>query len=212
MPFSEEKSIDQSLDDTEIRTTVNYWNHILESKCRTRAYSTGCNGPVTTRVLLDGDIEPVPEFNSFEGAETSVEENPGPDEVNSSAKVIQVIKTEGAQTFAGFHTVNNYEPVFDLNMCSNKVCMLVRAPTNGPATIHVQLEDGIPFGEEKIVPNLLAEVVLSGSANTWTEVCFDFEKTDVTEYRRLVIFPDFGVDGKGETWYFDNVRLVSQAK
>lgn len=212
MPFSEEKSIDQSLDDTEIRTTVNYWNHILESKCRTRAYSTGCNGPVTTRVLLDGDIEPVPEFTSFGGAETSVEENPGPDEVNSSAKVIQVIKNEGAQTFAGFFNANDYDPVLDLNMCSNKVCMLVRAPTNGPATIRVELQDGSVGGSAEIVPNLASEVVLSDSENTWTEVCFDFEKTDLTEYRRLVIFPDFDVTGKGETWYFDNVRLVSQAK
>jgi hypothetical protein len=47
MPFSEEKSIDQSLDDTEIRTTVNYWNHILESKCGTREYSTPA-APTTT--------------------------------------------------------------------------------------------------------------------------------------------------------------------
>jgi hypothetical protein len=47
MPFSEEKSIDQSLDDTEIRTTVNYWNHILESKCGTREYSTPAT-PTTT--------------------------------------------------------------------------------------------------------------------------------------------------------------------
>ena len=203
MPLHEEKSSDPMLTDTEIRTTVNYWNQVLNSKCRKREF--GCVGEVIIRELLDGDDEPAPEFFNFLGAEAVVIENPDKVEPNTSANVIEVFNSVGGEFdfFAGIkYTLS--EPL-DFSGCSNKISMLVYTPKTN-ITIRLKLEAN---GDQE--SSIESDVEYTGPINQWTKITFDFGGSSLIEYNCLVFFFDLGLK-VGDTYYnFDAVQQESIA-
>ncbi len=44
--------------------------------------------------------------------------------------------------------------------------------------------------------------------NTWEELTFDFSKAPQAEYLKVVVFFDFGNQGDGTTYYYDEIKLT----
>ena len=141
-------------------------------------------------------------FSDFGGNETTVIENPDPSGINTSARVAQAIKGEGAETWAGSSlTLGN-----PINFSTNKLFKIkVWSPKVG-AVVKLKVEN---LDDGNIEYEVDATTTVS---NSWEELEFDFSAIDTSqEYQRLVFFFDFDVVGDGSTYYFDDIRLTAAA-
>lgn len=140
-------------------------------------------------------------FSGFGGGEAALIDNPQADGINTSAKVIEMIKGEG-EVFGGAF-INLIAPIDFTDNTTFKV--KVNAP-RAFAKLLVKVEnlsDGaINFEQGATVVN----------ANTWEELSFDFSGINkANEYQKLVFIFDLGVEGDGSadfTYLFDDVRLI----
>lgn len=138
-------------------------------------------------------------FVNFGNAYASVIENPDPSGINTSARVAQTVKVAGAETWAGsFLTLENpidfsANTVFKVKVWSPKAGAVVKLKVEN-------LTDG----------NIGHEVdAVTAVAGQWEELSFDFSAINKgQQYQKVVIFFDFGNWGDGETYYFDDIRLV----
>lgn len=158
---------------------------------------------IANPLLLPVDFEDTMQmynFIDFEGTQTTVEANPSPDDTNSSAMVAQTIKTAGAAFFAG-SIVTLDEPI-DFSTLNN-IKLDVLAPAAG-ITVKMKLENATD-------PNISAEVdVINTVANAWETLTYDFSGADLTqEYSKIIVFFDFGNDGDGSTYLWDNIDLTT---
>jgi len=148
-------------------------------------------------------------FQDFEGtppaftvfgniAATQVIANPDPSGVNTTANVAQLTKTAGSEIWAGtFFEVT--EPL-DLTTYS-KISVKTWSPKNG-AVVKLKLEN--------IDASIVHEVDLNSSvANAWEELVYDFSGAPMADYVRVVIFFDFGNNGDGSVYYFDEFKLTN---
>jgi len=139
-------------------------------------------------------------FNNFGGAIASVVNNPHLDLVNTSSKVAQLVKANGAEVWAGANLTLG-QPI---NLTTQKkISMKVWVPQAG-ITVKMKLEN-------LTEPNISTEVnATSTMANAWETLYFDFTAANTANsYQKCVVFFDFGQTGTGQTYYFDDIVQTS---
>lgn len=147
-------------------------------------------------------------WNGFGGATGAVIANPDKSGINTSNKVTQLVKSDGAQTWAGI-SLGLDEPV-DFT-AGNTVKMKVWSPKVG-ASVLFKLEDTSSPPDNNGNPSVVAEAFATTTkAGEWEELSFDlstFAAFDpAIDYDNLVVFYDFGNAGTGTTFYFDDIRV-----
>ena len=141
-------------------------------------------------------------FLDFNGAVNERIDNPDPSGVNTSSKVVSFLKTEGAATFAG--TVIELAEPINFNVF-NAFTMDVWSPLAG-STVKLKIEKADD-------PFVSAEIdATTTTTNQWETLSFDFSNADLDQdYSKLVIFFDFGNEGAGDTFYYDNIFQTQSA-
>jgi hypothetical protein len=157
------------------------------------------NITITDPLLLPIDFEsPTLNYNflDFGGATTSVINNPVSGTGNTSAKVGKVVRQIGSEVYAGsFITLSS--PI-DLSTLK-KIKMKSFAPASGIQVI-MKLENSNNS-------NINVEnTQINTTSNAWEDLIFDFTAANTSNtYDRIVIFFNFGVQGNGSTYYFDDL-------
>ncbi len=141
-------------------------------------------------------------FTDFDGATTSVMDNPDPSGINTSARVAQTIKGDGAQTWAG--TYLTLENPIDFSV--NKIFKVKVWSPKTDAVVKLKVEN-------LTNPDISYEVdQVTTVANEWEELSYDFSEISLTdEYQKVVIFFDFGNPGDGTTYFFDDIILTGSS-
>ncbi len=160
------------------------------------------DGSTPVRLPLTFDQAQVPyTFSSFGGANTVVATNPSPTGINTTAMVAQTTKPTGAENFAG-SSIALTEPI-DFSSFS-KIRMKIRAPQSG-IIVKLKLENltnGNTINIERDFTNSVA--------NQWEDAVYDFSGVNnANEYQRVVVFFDFGNNGVGSDYYFDQIELIN---
>jgi hypothetical protein len=139
-------------------------------------------------------------FSDFEGTESSVIDNPDASGINTSGRVAQTIKGDGALTYAGSiltlgETIDfSTNKLFKMKVWSPKVGAIVK--------LKVENLDNGEIGYE-----VDATTSVSGE---WEELEFNFAGIDENNtYQKVIVFFDFDVAGDGSTYFWDDVRLTS---
>ena len=138
-------------------------------------------------------------LNAFEGAESQVIMNPDMTGENTSDRVVETIKTQGAQFFAG--TAIRLDGPLDLS--EDRTFTLQTWSPKADIPVRLVLETAAGFMEQLFVD------VNTTVANQWETLTFDFsDVVDGRDYVTVVVFFEFidGVPGDGSTYYFDNLR------
>ncbi|MEO6348494.1 MAG: PKD domain-containing protein [Aquaticitalea sp.] len=149
------------------------------------------------------------DFQDFEGSppvfvsfgnipDAQVIDNPDPSGINTTSKVGEFSKVNGALDYAGTF----FEVSTALDFASySKISVKTWSPKLG-AIIKVKLEnqDGsITYEFDK----------LTTVTNQWEELQFDFSGAPAANYIRIVIFFDFGNVGDNSVYYFDQFALTN---
>lgn len=139
----------------------------------------------------------------FEGADSMVVSNPDPSGLNTSNRVIESIKTTGAQFFAG--TVVPLEAPIDFSG-TQKISIKVYSPkANIPIRLKLETASG---GSEFVELDRNTTVT-----NQWEELVWDFtgDPQIGLDFVQIVVFFEFVVDlpGDGSTYYFDDIQLAN---
>ncbi|MBF4491769.1 hypothetical protein IR010_04385 [Flavobacterium sp. MR2016-29] len=136
-------------------------------------------------------------FTSFGGANSVLADNPDKTGINTSAKVGALTKGNGSEVWAG----SFIELAAPLNFSSfKKLKLKVWSPQAG-IVVKLKLEN---FADSSINKEVDAT---STVANGWEELTFDFDgATTANQFQRVVVFFDFGVNGTGKTYYFDDIK------
>ncbi len=147
------------------------------------------------------DFGPVP---------VSVIDNPDASGANTSAKVVEIHKTAGAQTFAGASL--QLDGPIDFTE-GTTIEIKVWSPRVGTVN-KLKIEDTSSPADGNGNPTVFAEVdVASTVANEWEVLTFDLTNpvagafdTNI-DFDRIVLFPDFGQTGQDEFYYYDDVQI-----
>ena len=136
----------------------------------------------------------------FEGAESAVVANPDASGENTSDTVVETIKTEGAQFFAG--TAMMLDVPIDFSE-SESISIKTWSPK---ADIPVRLK------LEAADPAVFVELdVNTTAANQWETLTWDFTgQTAGIDFVNVVLFFEFVVDlpGDGSTYYYDDIQVA----
>ncbi|MBL6656148.1 MAG: hypothetical protein ISP67_03515, partial [Flavobacteriaceae bacterium] len=128
---------------------------------------------------------------------------------NTSANVTAITKNAGAEVWAGASL--NLNGAIDWS-AGTTVKMDVWSPRAG-TPILLKLEDSSTNSGSGA--ETFAQVSVSTTqANMWETLYFDMTGAEggfatTTIYDAVVIFPDFGTNGGGETFYFDNIEVTA---
>jgi len=165
--------------------------------------ATGAN-PITFPVDFESTASVNYSFLAFgpDGDHATVIDNPDMSGINTSGKVVQFNKVDGAEVWAGhFFTLGG--PIDFTN--NNQVKVKVWSPKAG-AQIKLKVENStdVSIAYERDL-NIT-------DANTWEELTYDFSGIDATQaYDRVVLFFDFGNMGDNSNYYYDDVQLAMTA-
>lgn len=137
-------------------------------------------------------------FAEFGGAALSVVDNPDATGENTSDRVGQLTKTEGAEVWAGGF-LQLPDPIdfsrgtdFTMKVWSPKAGAIVRFKVENQ-------DDGNIFFEADDTTT---------TSNAWEELSFDFSAIDQSQsYHKIVVFMDFGNNGEGSNYFFDDIQL-----
>ena len=147
-------------------------------------------------------------WGGFGGANPSIIDNPDMSGINTSSKVLQLEKTAGSEVWAGAALALD-EPM-DFSEGS-VVAMKVWSPRAGIPVLFKMEKTGDP--------NTSAEVSVNTTvANEWEWLYFDMSTSTVgtfdptIDYGVVVVFADFGTNGQGENFYFDDMLIPSQTQ
>ena len=142
-------------------------------------------------------------FTNFGNAVSTVVNNPHNDANNVSAKVGKLTKNNGAEVWAGSF-LELGSPIDFSSL--KKIKMKVWSPKPG-ITIKMKLEN-------LANNNINTEVdAVNTVANGWEDLLFDFTGiNNANNYQRLVVFFDFGTNGDGKDYFFDDIQLTSDAE
>ena len=143
------------------------------------------------------------------------------DPEDENNKCIKVIKTNGAATWAGTNIgiqnegVNpreGFTSIIPISLTKSKMSVRVWAPrANMPIMLKIENSNN---------PTLSCETITNTNRSGWQPLTFDFvnerqgtQKLEVALSRGMQpnlasIFFDYGRDGRGETFYFDDVEFV----
>jgi beta-glucanase (GH16 family) len=140
-------------------------------------------------------------FIDFNGTGTALGEDP----LNMSNTVAVTTKGAGAATFAG--TVigdgSGFANPIPFTATDTTMSVKVYSPAAGiPVRLKVEAAGGSPSAEFD---------VLTTVANGWETLVWDFSTVGIdtsATYVQAVIFFDFGAEGNGATYYWDDVKFV----
>ncbi len=136
-------------------------------------------------------------LTEFEGSPSIVIDN-NLGGTNTSTKIVQTTKNQGAATFAG--TILPLANPIDFSLGS-KIQMKVYSPKT--MTIRMQLENSANSAIKQSVD------VTTTQVNQWETLDFDFSKLVTTqELSKVVLFFDFEVAGDGSVYYWDDLTLT----
>ncbi len=147
-------------------------------------------------------------WSGFGGAGAGVIDNPDRSGINTSNKVTELGKGEGAEVWGGV-SLNLDEALSFEN--GTTVKMKTWSPEAGvPILLKFEDSDSEPDGNGN--PSVFVEVTQNTTvANEWEELSFDlssFEAFDENiDYDRLIVFYDYGNSGAGTSFYFDDVMI-----
>ncbi|RRJ90167.1 phage tail protein [Flavobacterium macacae] len=137
-------------------------------------------------------------FGDFGNAFATRIANPQSNGMNTSAFVAQVVKNAGAEVWAGT-AITLTEPI-DFSSFQ-KIKIKVWSPAAGIPVL-LKLENSSNTG---INTELSATTTV---ANAWQELTYDLTGiNNNNNYQNVVLFFDFGTNGTGATYYFDDVKL-----
>ena len=137
-------------------------------------------------------------FANFGGATSTLVNNPDQSGINTSSKVGQLVKNVGSEVWAG--------SVVPLDVPINfstlqKIKIKVWSPQAGIPVL-LKLENAANatiFVEQPQTTTV---------ANAWEELTYDFTGiNNANNYQNMVLFFDFGTNGTGATYYFDDIQL-----
>lgn len=138
-------------------------------------------------------------------------DNPDASGINNSTKVLEIDKLEGAQTYAG--GVIPLDGAIDWSE-GTTISVKVWSPRAG-TPIRLKIEDSSSPADGNGNPTVFAEVeVNSSTAGAWEELLFDMTNPNAGAFDpgiffdRLILFPDFGTAGQGESFYFDDIAVT----
>jgi hypothetical protein len=155
------------------------------------------NVPSTSMVQdFEGEAPTFTVFGNIDDIE--VVANPDPSGANTTATTAKMIKTSGAETWAGTFFETGTPLDFDNY---SKIKVMTWSPKSG-IDIKVKLENqdaSVTYETD----------VFNASVNAWEDLTFDFSEAPVADYVRIVIFFDFGNPGDGSEYYFDEIRLAN---
>ena len=139
-------------------------------------------------------------FTDFDGGNASIVGNPQATGINTSSKVVQMIKSGGKVWGGSF--ISMAEPIdFSVNKTFK---MKVYAPKVGTKVLLKveNVDNGAISFEKEVVTTL---------ANAWEELTFDYSAINTSEsYQNVVIIFDLGTVGDGTpnfTYLFDDINL-----
>lgn len=138
-------------------------------------------------------------FTEFEGAPTEVIPNPDVSGINTSANVARTLKANGAATFAGSF-IDLAEPI-DLTQSSTlKLKVWSPIPNNSIILKLESLNSDAEVEDTQVVQ----------ATEEWVEVEFDLSGVDPNEtFSRVIFFFDFGENGSGLEFYFDDLEYAN---
>jgi hypothetical protein len=137
-------------------------------------------------------------FGDFGNAFASRVANPQSNGINTSSFVAQVVKTAGSEVWAGT-AITLTEPIDFSTYQTIKI--KVWSPAAGIPVL-LKLENSSNTG---INTELSATTTV---ANAWQELTYDLSGiNNNNNYQNVVLFFDFGTNGTGATYYFDDVKL-----
>ena len=138
-------------------------------------------------------------------------DNPDASGINTSAKVLEIDKLAGAQTFAGASI-----PLAGAIDWSGGTTIAIKVWSPRVGTpIRFKIEDSSSPPDGNGNPTVFAEVEVNSTvASGWEELLFDMTtpvagafNTGIS-FDTAIIFPDFGSGGLGESFYFDDVIIA----
>jgi hypothetical protein len=148
---------------------------------------------------------------SFGPIPTDIVANPDPSGINTTNTVLQIEKPSGSQTWAGA-SMPLANPI-DFTNNGTTLTIKVWSPRAGvPILFKTEDVNSPPDGNGN--PSVFAEVIATTTvANQWEELSFDLTTfggfSTSIEYGNVILFPDFGFVGQGETFYFDDIEFAS---
>ena len=147
---------------------------------------------------------------SFEPIPASTIMNPDQSGINNSSTVVEIQKPSGAQVWAGASMDLSSPADFS---AGTTITMKVWSPRAG-VPILFKMEDKTSAPDGNGNPSVFVEVQSTTTvANGWEELSFDLTSfgafSTSISYHNVIIFPDFGNSGQGETFYFDDIEIAS---
>ena len=148
---------------------------------------------------------------SFEGLGEALRTEDPEDPYN---KVIKVKKPFGAGEYAGLHigTREGFASTIPLSMTNSRMSVRIYAPFSGiPINLKVENSDN---------PTLSCETMGITTTQGWQTIIFDFSNerpgtqplenalNNGLKANLAALFFDFGNPGRGETFYFDDVKFI----
>ncbi len=161
---------------------------------------------ISNPILLPVDFESPTlnyAFTNFGGANSTVVNNPNISAENGSAKVGRLTKNNGSEVWAGSFLELGVPIDFST---LQKIKIKSWSPQAG-IVVKMKLENLTD-------PNINTEVDVTNTvANAWEDLIFDFTGVNnANNYQRVVIFYNFGNNGTGLNYYFDDIQLTSGAE
>lgn len=137
-------------------------------------------------------------FTDFGNISAERIDNPDASGINTSAKVGHFTKTAGAETWGG--TFLQLPDPIDFSS-STTMSMKIWSP-KADITVLLKVENATNGGIFHEVP------VMTTTTNSWETLTFDMSGIDTGQtYSKVVVFFDFGVNGDGTEYYFDDINL-----
>lgn len=138
-------------------------------------------------------------FIDFGGVNTSVIDNPHAIGLNTSTRVGHMLKNPG-ETWAGTALV--IDQIFDFSVKKTFRMKVWSPAANVPVTFKIEnAADGAINHEKQQFTTV---------ANDWEYLSFNFSDVDQTkQYSKIVLFFNLGTSGTGESYYFDEIELIS---
>ena len=153
--------------------------------------------PVGPTVLSVGDVidfETDITIVSFDGANGSLEVD-----ANSNT-VLSIVKAAGAKTWAG-NSVGKGDFVYPLTATDSVMSANVYSTVAVPVRMKV---------ENSADGNQNASITVEHSGSGWETLTFDFAGTNAIDanFDTLVLFPNYGNSGAGNTYQFDDITFA----
>jgi len=134
------------------------------------------------------------------------------DPTNAANKVMKTTKPNGAETWAGttMGTAAGFAKAIPINNTTSQMSVKVYSPAAG-IKIRLKIEDAAD-GTKSVETEAISTV-----ANAWETLIFDF-KNQATgtaainaayKYNKASIFFDFGNNGNGKVFYWDDVKYLT---